>query len=628
MLWWTLRQLSADDWRARETAAKKLGELRDARSIGPLFATLKDKNSHVRHAAEGALVKIGTPAIKTLIAALQDRDSETRNAAQGVLIQIGSPAVLPLGLALADGDLEAREIAAATLGKIGDETALEQLVAALKYGDSGAKEAAAAGLVRIGRSAVVPLVGALKETKLRVRETAAAALVRIGRPAIDSLVLALKDREVREAALEALRRIDRRWAKAGLATAVLPEFVRTLKDGDEKTREAAARVLGEIGDPAAVDPLADALSDQNEGVREAAAMALGEIGDSRAIPALVMALGTRNTKSFKTLVEALVQIGHATVEPLVSALKDRQPWVREGAASALVRVGNSIIDPLIEAVSKMNSDWAKSEAARDAIPRFVATLKQGATHMPRETGEAVKKTTEVRIVKPLVTVSKAKPTADTKAASPTSKVSDESDVITLSLALQSPDPNTRASAAGNLRQICNSNDDPLTAALKHRSQAVRRAAAHALAASSDARGRDVLRADLRDSSTLIVLDAAESLAKIEDASAFEPLMKILASAGEPPPEGPVVSVHETWRAFQLLLSLIEGHASELTVEELRRALDLHHEEELAFVASADAKMNRDQSGDDTGGSSETSQPAYSRIRELARRELNRRNVKV
>jgi HEAT repeat protein len=126
MLWWTLRQLKADDWQTRESAAKKLADLNDLQSIEPLVIALHDKNSHVRQAVEGALVKIGTPAIKALVTALKDRNSDVRHTAQSALIRIGNPAVLSLGLALYDGDLEAREAAAAALGKIGGETSVEQ----------------------------------------------------------------------------------------------------------------------------------------------------------------------------------------------------------------------------------------------------------------------------------------------------------------------------------------------------------------------------------------------------------------------------------------------------------------------------------------------------------------------
>ena len=48
----------------------------------------------------------------------------------------------------------------------------------------------------------------------------------------------------------------------------------------------AARALGEIGDPMAVEPLVVALCDRHDDVRKAAAEALGAIGDERALTPL------------------------------------------------------------------------------------------------------------------------------------------------------------------------------------------------------------------------------------------------------------------------------------------------------------------------------------------------------
>ncbi|HUL61803.1 MAG TPA: HEAT repeat domain-containing protein, partial [Methanocella sp.] len=52
----------------------------------------------------------------------------------------------------------------------------------------------------------------------------------------------------------------------------------------------AARALGEIGDPMAVEPLVGALCDRHDDVRGAAAEALGAIGDERALSPLSRSL--------------------------------------------------------------------------------------------------------------------------------------------------------------------------------------------------------------------------------------------------------------------------------------------------------------------------------------------------
>ncbi len=631
MLWWTLKQLKADDWRARESAAKKLGDFTDARSIDPLVLALRDKNSHVRNAAQGALVRIGNPAIRSLVIALKDTDSDARHAAQDALIRIGNPAVLSLGLALRDGDLEARESAAAALGKIADETSVEQLVAALRQGDSGAKEAAAAGLVRIGKPAVKPLVAALKDGKLRVRETAAAALVRIGRPATEPLLAALKDSEIREAAMEALRRIDPNWAKSQSAKAVVPEFVVALRDRDERIRKAAATVLGEIGDATALEPLTVALSDQSQEVREAVATALGEIGDPRAIASLVRSFSEADVKVRKAAVDALVRIGNAAVEPFVNALKDKENAVREAAASVLVAVGNAVVEPLADVLWKIDPNWAKSGAAREAVPQFVAAIKDGGGQLLRDSGRAIKKLGSTRVVKSVVSALEHREIGETKPHAPAAQARDAGEVTSLSLALESPDPKVRASAVEGLCQIGKLVEDPLVAALKNTNPMIRRTAAYALAEMGDPRGRDVLRSDLQNPSKLAVLDAAESLVKLGEATAIDPLIKILQGGNESSPQNDPVQFHEIKRAYQLSHRLLDREAKELTVEELRSLLDLHHKDELAFVASADFKATADNA---LVGNASSLNPGsrgridYTQLRELARRELNRRHLKA
>ncbi|MDH5704130.1 MAG: HEAT repeat domain-containing protein, partial [Aigarchaeota archaeon] len=64
---------------------------------------LKDKNTNLREAAAGTLVKIGTPAVKPLIAALKYKNQNVRAAAAEALGEIGDPrAVEPLTRLLSD----------------------------------------------------------------------------------------------------------------------------------------------------------------------------------------------------------------------------------------------------------------------------------------------------------------------------------------------------------------------------------------------------------------------------------------------------------------------------------------------------------------------------------------------
>ncbi len=71
---------------------------------------------------------------------------------------------------------------------------------------------------------------------------------------------------------------------------VLDDIVDRLHDPDRDVREEAARALGRIGSPDAVDVLIREIRDTTSSVRPAAARALGHIGDRRGIPVLVEGL--------------------------------------------------------------------------------------------------------------------------------------------------------------------------------------------------------------------------------------------------------------------------------------------------------------------------------------------------
>jgi HEAT repeat protein len=56
-------------------------------------------------------------------------------------------------------------------------------------------------------------------------------------------------------------------------------IVESLEVKDSRVREAAAKALGRMGDPRAVDPLVNALGDPQSGVRDAAAVALKNLNE-------------------------------------------------------------------------------------------------------------------------------------------------------------------------------------------------------------------------------------------------------------------------------------------------------------------------------------------------------------
>ena len=160
-------------------------------------------------------------------------------------IEIGRPAVEPLLIAL-DQEKAIRLPAAAALGKIGDARATSSLVAALEDEDADMRGAALEGLKRIGEPAVPQLIVALKKDahgKVYDPEKLV-EIVQLSQHTDTPMDDLVGDLVI--PAAEALVRIG--------APAVEP-VIATLMDADWKVQFVAIRVLEQIGDVRAAEPL-------------------------------------------------------------------------------------------------------------------------------------------------------------------------------------------------------------------------------------------------------------------------------------------------------------------------------------------------------------------------------------
>jgi hypothetical protein len=114
-------------------------------------------------------------------------------------------------------------------------------------------------------------------------------------------------------------------------------------DGDIR-RRAAAKLLGDLGDPQAVEALVEVLSDPDDALRPAAAEALGLIGGPRAVEALGEVLSDPDDALRLTAAEALGLIGDPlAVAPLSGLLADRSrvegAVIAQEVARVLERLG-------------------------------------------------------------------------------------------------------------------------------------------------------------------------------------------------------------------------------------------------------------------------------------------------
>ncbi len=157
-----------------------------------------------------------------------------------------------------------------------------------------------------------------------------------------------------------------------------------LRTEDRRAHTLVVDDLVRIG-AAAVEPLLDVLDDPNPNVRSGAARALGKIGDARALGSLIFSLrNDPDVEVRKSAVWALHMGGARAVVPLIEALSDADEWVRFGAVIVLAKIGDAAVEPLIEALSA-NLPIVRANAA-ETLGRIAdqraAEALAGALHDP------------------------------------------------------------------------------------------------------------------------------------------------------------------------------------------------------------------------------------------------------
>jgi HEAT repeat protein len=351
-LWWLARQLSNknNDWRVRQRAVEKLGNLYDTRAVELLAKALNDKS--VRLAAVIALGKLGGVGLVKP----QDK-SHACNDATGEAKQLLDKLVVePLIIALScREDVELQRTTAIILGELGDVRAVEPLIKLLKNSFSHEADAAALALGKIGDvRAVEPLIQYLKEMGSTAAEE---ALGNIGDVrAVEPLILLLEhfNESVRRAVVVALGIL-------GDARSVVP-LISMLGDGNRDVRMAASESLSKLGQPmwekwvrgdkedwkrlaeaheqSSAEPLIKALDDENSDVRVAAAEALGILGDAENVATLIRRIQVENDKIvLQSIIQALGELRDVhSAECLVDVLTYGSREICQDAAGALVKI--------------------------------------------------------------------------------------------------------------------------------------------------------------------------------------------------------------------------------------------------------------------------------------------------
>ncbi len=225
----------------------------------------------------------------------------------------------------------------------------------------------------VDQGRVEALISDLRNKDIEVRCEARKALIDIGKPSVIPLIEALEDPRdwVRLEASKALDSINLPW-EGRASSQIVKLLVADLASNDGIVRVTARRLLATIGEDA-IGELVKALKNKNQWMRWEAAKTLGQIGDPAAIEALTKALRDDFFDVRWLAAEGLIVIGRASVVPLLKAMVEQAEslWMREGAHHVLHDINKEgieeILRPVMTALEDVEPSLAVPIAAEKAL---------------------------------------------------------------------------------------------------------------------------------------------------------------------------------------------------------------------------------------------------------------------
>ncbi len=322
-----------------------LGEIKDVKSIPILIDHLRSSYFVVRMVAVRALIKFGPPIIDPLVSALSFNQSDIKALLRDAEDRSNPPFQLRAMKALGgledhravdllkrfveEGESEVQDAAVQALIQIG----------CAAWGRCGALMV----LSEIGdESFAFHFALSLLDDSDNVRLEAVRAFGKVGGSrAIDPLVkVAREDRDpyIRFEAIRLLRRVGVGFPQ------VLGLALSALKDPYRDVRSQAARLLGNFQHEKSIQPLLKVMEDPHWSVRESAENALINFGE-KAVSSLIGALSSRSWTTRFRVARLLGEIGDTrAIEPLEWLLKKKRERkkVREVVQKSLKKLYGSV----------------------------------------------------------------------------------------------------------------------------------------------------------------------------------------------------------------------------------------------------------------------------------------------
>ncbi len=372
-----LENLAAnDDKNVRFYAVTCLGEAaRTGSADDVLMSALADASWSIRRVAADALAVRGAAVLDRLNLALETGDEDLRYWVTYIFRKMGSVGISYLIRALGDSNKNIAYFAASALGDVHDEEVIR------------------------------PLVRALGDEYWPVRRNAADSLRRLARFAISTLINHINDEntDIQYWVMRILKDVGSQH---------LEEIITKLKKGNDEERLFAAKAIGAIKDPRAVEPLIAALTDGHDWVRLYAAIALGEIGDRRALTHLISILGEPGFKTSPAIYKIFDRFGEAAVPELISVADEDKNIRRRCAAMAILGhlKSETAFDKLMAGLKSQDQDIraacveavANYGSRPEVLPALEQVLKNTSTKLRGRVIQALAAIGTEDVIRPLL----------------------------------------------------------------------------------------------------------------------------------------------------------------------------------------------------------------------------------